>query len=207
MARLFALRGVALVALLLLVAAEPATREAPLQPGDLVRVTVNQLAGPNVPSDFLERVDADVWIALPLVGKLKVGKLSPAEAACAVDKIYHEMQLIGAANARIEHVQLNTKPPAPGPFAAGDFAHVQMWDLEGPGIETRLIKEVSADGKLDLPHGVSVKLAGLSDSDAEVAVAKAYHDAELINKLQVCVLRISAEEAKALDEQHKARAK
>src|SRR5688572_8515890 len=96
LSRLLARRGVTLVALLSLVAAEPATREAPLQPGDLVRVTVNQLAGPNVPSDFLERVDADGWIALPLVGKLKVGKLSRAEAARAVER----PRRLGGGNAR-----------------------------------------------------------------------------------------------------------
>lgn len=185
--------------LLCLIGAEPTTQDGRIEPNSLLRVTVKDWTGPGASSEFLRRVDPDGCITLPWVGKVEVGRLTAAEAARAVDQIYFEKNLIEAANSSVARIQIGVKAALkPGPFEKGDYVHIQMWDLQGPGIETRLIEQVGDNGSVELPQNVKVKLLSLSDAQAEEAIAAAYRDAQLIARLQICVLRVSPQEAKVL---------
>ncbi len=153
--------------------------------------------GPGVKTEFLRRVDSDGYITLPWVGKLEVGGCTNADAARAVDQVYFEKNLIHASNATVERIQIASDGKLePGPFQKGDFVHIQMWELQGTGVETRLVMQIGNDGVLELPHKITVKAPGLSEAELEEAIAVAYR--ELIARLQICVLRVSPEEAKVL---------
>jgi hypothetical protein len=58
---------------------------------------------------------------------------------------------------------------------------------------------MGADGVVELPMKIKVKLPGLADASADEAIAKAYHDASIIANAQLFVLRLSPAEAKTLE--------
>ena len=76
----------------------------------------------------------------------------------------------------------------------GDVLEVVISDLTGPGVQTIKKAIVSApDGTIAMPLiSKGIKLAGLTDVEAQLAIAKAYRDAQIISNAQVSVSRIEA---------------
>lgn len=76
----------------------------------------------------------------------------------------------------------------------GDKLRIIFFDVEGPSVKT--VREVQVDrgGNILLPpDGMPVRAAGRTARELEIAIRKAYGDANLIQNLEVRVERIPSE--------------
>jgi protein involved in polysaccharide export with SLBB domain len=72
----------------------------------------------------------------------------------------------------------------------GDLVVVRVWDLVAPNVETARTTRVGKDGQVTPPSLGGVKVAGLLEKDAEIAIAKAYAEAQMIQRANVSVERV-----------------
>ncbi len=79
------------------------------------------------------------------------------------------------------------------PLAAGDHLLVKVWDLSVQGKADEFERVVPEDGtiNLDPAERIKVKVLGLSEAEAELAVQKAYRDAKLIQQANVECRRLA----------------
>jgi protein involved in polysaccharide export with SLBB domain/beta-lactamase regulating signal transducer with metallopeptidase domain len=93
------------------------------------------------------------------------------------------------ANVRAEDLVVSTEEYTIG---VGDLVQVSIMDLTANGVETVKSERVSEKGEIPLPYLGRVKAAGLSASEFEKAVAKAYSDKHLIHNPQVSASVVEA---------------
>jgi protein involved in polysaccharide export with SLBB domain len=164
----------------------------PIARGDLLSVTVYDLAGPGARSEFKARVGADGTVGLPLIGTVTVDDLSEAKAVDAIVKALRDNNV--AASAMVSVLRLESADRASvklGPVAPGEVLRVTLMDLAGPGVETVKTVKVAANGQIAMPLAGAIKVDGLTEADAARAIAKAYADKHLISGAQVTVLKVN----------------
>jgi protein involved in polysaccharide export with SLBB domain len=75
-----------------------------------------------------------------------------------------------------------------GRIGLGDLVDVSVNDLVGLGVETSVEKRVAdPQGTVNLPLIGDIKVAGLTDSEAQRPIADAYRDGDIISNAQIFV--------------------
>jgi protein involved in polysaccharide export with SLBB domain len=165
----------------------------PIEPNDLLRITVVGLAQPNGPLALDRRVDAEGQISLPHLGTITVAEHTPEHLGEVVNRAYREQEILSDAQARAKLVEPADRATVKsGPINLGDVLLVRTWDLVGPQIELPLVLVVSEKGEIELPLVGSLVAKGQTEAALEARIVKLYHDKGIINKLPVCVLRTHA---------------
>lgn len=82
--------------------------------------------------------------------------------------------------------------PAEGDYAlsTGDLIAVTITDLVAQGVESLKQVRVTDTGNISLPYINQIKVAGLTEAQAEEAISRAYRDAQIIQNAQVSVVTI-----------------
>jgi protein involved in polysaccharide export with SLBB domain len=164
---------------------------------DLLRVAIGEPSGAALQSEKRVRVDEDGTVRLPYVGAQKVAGLTTAAAEAALAKAYRDAQISPQMLVDVRRVEVGSRvPAAPGPIAAGDLVAVTVNDLLGPASETELPVRVGADGRVSLPAVGLLKIGGLTEGQAEEAVAKEYNAKQVIRHPVVAV-RVAEPAARA----------
>lgn len=83
----------------------------PVTPGEVLRISITELAGPGVESVKMVKVAENGQIAMPLAGAIKLDGLSEAEAARAIAKTYRDQHLISSAQVTV--LKVNGAAPLP----------------------------------------------------------------------------------------------
>jgi protein involved in polysaccharide export with SLBB domain len=181
-------------------AAEANVKPGPVANGDLLDVTIWELAGPATPTRLDVRVDDDGRAAFPYVGPTKLAGLSEAAAAEAVVKRYREAHLIQNPILSLSRARsADASDVKRGPVARGDVLRVSVWELNGPGVETRKVVKVDDEGKVTLPL-IDVKVEGLREADVPAAIAKAYREQNLIAHAMVAALKVNGDAPLAVED-------
>lgn len=95
----------------------------------------------------------------------------------------------------------NAEPPTAAdliPFdgdyslTTGDLIAVTITDLVAQGVESLKQVRVTDTGNISLPYINQIRVAGLTEAQAEEAISRAYRDAQIIQNAQVSVVTIEA---------------
>ena len=163
-----------------------------VEPGDLLILTVPDLVAPGAEYIKPLRVDPAGAVALPVVKEpLKVQGLTLAEVETAAAKALVDAGAVPGPLVWVDRMESGRAATVkPGPIAPDDVVRVSVVGLLGPGVEQVRNLHVSEAGNVGLPFLGQTKLAGLSESDAEAAVLRAYRDTGVIEHTLVSVLRV-----------------
>jgi protein involved in polysaccharide export with SLBB domain len=181
-------------------AIRPSTRPGTLEPGDLVELSVADLTGAgSIQAKFL-RVDKDGMLSPMLVPAIHVGGLTVAEAEDAIAGGYNKAHLLQRAMVGIRRLQLAPPhDPLIEPIQKLDLLRITVWELRGPASEDVCVVRLAPDGSTRLPFIGKQQLLGLSATQAEQSIAKAFHDNGIIQHAMVSVLRLEPAAAGATD--------
>jgi RNA polymerase sigma factor (sigma-70 family) len=174
----------------------PSPTEEKIQPNDRLRVSVKDLVGLNITTTWRPRVDPVGRISLPLVGQIQVGGVGLSDAEKAIDKAFSDAQIMKNAGTLIvfeergEQISIQS-----GPFQIGDHLRLNIYDLEGLGVEKTILSVVDSHGEITPPLLDSVKVTGLTEFQLEKALVRAYQAAHVLANAGLTVERISAKEA------------
>ena len=170
---------------------------ARLNKGDLVAVTVDDLTGAGVTSEFRAHVGADGELPVPLIGAPKVDGLSQIQAEQAIAREFQNRGVLRDAIVGVRVIEpADASQLKPGPITKGDLLSVVVYELMGPGKRTEFRARVAADGSVGFPLVGAVAVDGLSEAKAADAMAKALHDQNLVASAIVAVQRLeSADQA------------
>jgi len=170
---------------------------AKLNKGDLVAVSVDDLTGPGVTSEFRAHVGADGELPVPLIGAPKVDGLSQIQAERAIAKEFQNRGVVRNAMVGVRVIEpADASKLKPGPIAKGDLLSVVVYELMGPGKRSEFQARVATDGAVGFPLVGTVAVDGLSEAKAADAMAKALHDQNLVASAIVAVRRLeSADQA------------
>jgi protein involved in polysaccharide export with SLBB domain len=168
--------------------------DTPLAAGDWVEYRVAERGGAGLaPIALPARVDGNGNVPMALVGPVTLGGRTVAEAAAETARVYRKAHLVDDPEVSFTVIQPAAQsPPTLGPFAAGDTALVCVLGLVSPNSITNVHAQLAADGTIELPLAGSIKLAGLSESQAIDAVQKRYADQRVIDRAPVGVVRTAA---------------
>ncbi len=169
----------------------PTLHSGVLAIGDRLQLSIVDLVGPSKPSSFTPLIDPDGKIGMPLVQPIPVAGLSPADAEAAVRKAYSDVNLIANANVTISVLEPATAATTSlAPIKAGAAITVRIWDLDGPGLETKMELAVNDQWAIAMPRVNDIQVSGMTERDAAVAIQKAYRDAKLISNPEVEVVHL-----------------
>jgi protein involved in polysaccharide export with SLBB domain len=175
-------------------AAQSDAKADAIQAGDLLHIYIPDLTGPGRLTHKPMRVDESGIVSLPYVGTMRLSGLSLREAESAIDESYNRFGLQGRGKVSLDREESGRQPSIkPGAIAAGDVVRVQVLDLLGQGVWTTLLLHVSPAGEIGLVHLGQLRVAGLTELQAEKAIAEAYAQADILRNPQVNVLRIAPE--------------
>lgn len=184
-----------------------AVDERPIETGDIIHVSVKDLADVNVRTELNRRVDEHGIVTIPGMRpattsghlEIQMAGRSLEEAVDVINETYRTAELLQNAEARVTIVARSASVKVqPGPARVGDALEIYLWGLEGPNAESRLNRVVDKEGKIELPRIKPLVVKGLTESQIEDAITKAYHDANLIATMMVAVMRIDPREASTL---------
>ena len=163
-----------------------------VQPGDLLLVTVHDMIQRGSPTDFDVRVDDEGKISLPLVRRISVQDLSFADAAKAIAKQFEDKGYLKKAKVEVRRTdEPAEKKIKPAPIAVGETVKIRIWDLRKLGQSADFEPGIMDDGTVDLPVVGKFKLAGLTEFEAEDAVARQCATRGLLKDAMVTVRRIA----------------
>lgn len=166
---------------------DPKPTDRSIEPGDHLRVSIGDLVGPNQIAGFNKVVDQEGRLHMPMVGAVKVASLSFAEAQRAITTAYRDANLIREADNEVVRQQTSGQWISHSPLRPNDWLLLRIWDLYAPTVESRVKVRVSPEGTIALPLVRPVKVGGMQDYEAELAIAKAYKTANLIQNAIVAL--------------------
>jgi protein involved in polysaccharide export with SLBB domain len=177
----------------------PTSYPATTQPGrilvgDLLAVEVSDLTGPGSALVVPKEVAADGTISMPYMSKpLAVAGMTDGQAQQAVTEQYRVENIIQRAPVNVRRLRVaGTGGAPPGPIAPYDLVRISISDLAGPAYVTALVARADGDGMVNLPYIGPRKIAGLTDQQAEAAIAKTYRSENIVQHAWVSVLRLEA---------------
>jgi protein involved in polysaccharide export with SLBB domain len=109
-----------------------------------------------------------------------------------VDRLTTTIEEEGGMFANAEPPVASDLVPPEGDYAIspGDLLAVTITDLVAQGVETLQQRRVTDSGNISLPYVGTLRIAGLTEAQAEEAVRSAYRDAQIIQNAQVSVITI-----------------
>lgn len=174
--------------------AESPARPGLLNPGDVVRVTLFGLYSPGGHDTFELHIAEDGSLPVPLVGPVPVKGLTSDRAAAAVSAAQAKANLQNDAIVVIGIVRSAAETRVkPAVIANGENLRITLFDITGPNDRLEVLAQTADDGTIVLPLVGALKLAGLTEMQADDAVRKAMRDKNIIENATVSVLRLDAE--------------
>lgn len=165
----------------------------PLEPGDLVELTIASLFGPGADSTHLYRIERDGQIALPYVGLVHAGGLDERGLEAAAGKAYRDANLIQHAAVAALKIQPAAKATVKaGPIETGDLLQIAMSFPPLAPEEVSFAVRVGADGRAPIPLAGAMKLAGSTAADVAVEIVKARTQLDPKSHEPVWVLKIES---------------
>ena len=166
----------------------PTTHPGCFDPGDLLEVRVNGLDEPGAVTGMAARVQADGTISLPLLnGPVPVVYLDRAAAGKRIGVAYREANVLSHAEVDVRRLAVAGASVA-GPIGNYDLVRCEVQQLEANGRPSASVGRVDDRGLLSVPLLAPVAVAGLTETRAAAAVAKAYREANVLSQAQVSVL-------------------
>ena len=175
-------------------------KERVVKAEDSLAITVFDLEGPGRKTEVKVEPDKDGKVSLPhLKSPVTAKGLTAGKLKDAIVKAYRDENLIAQANVLVDFFDEvdPTKKPAAGtdkeankkrPIKAADRVNVTISDLAGPGIKTAVNLKPDGRGDVSLPYlRKPVAAEGLTCSQLETAIVRAYRDANLVHNAQVSV--------------------
>ncbi|HEX8340711.1 MAG TPA: polysaccharide biosynthesis/export family protein [Tepidisphaeraceae bacterium] len=169
----------------------PATQPAGVvRPGGAIEVTLHDVQGPGVATTLRQRVDFRGAVVLPFAGRVVVNGVTTDRAAVAVAEALVRQ---GVMRSPVVTVALFEPPgqPFPDVIAAGEKLHVTLFDLTGPGTRLVVHAQVGDDGTIAVPLAGPVDVEGMTEADAGAAIAKAYREKNVIDRMTLSIFRSS----------------
>jgi protein involved in polysaccharide export with SLBB domain len=167
-----------------------------LTKGDLVAVTVDDLTGPGVTSEFRSHVGAEGEVAMPMLGGVKLDGMTEGQAEKAIAKAYLDRSLIQNAVVGVRVVEPAAQAKVkPGPIGKGDLLSLAVYDLAGPGVRSEFQARVGTDGQVGFPYVGGVPVDGLSEAKSAEAIAKALREKGISAGAVVAVYRAQSADA------------
>jgi protein involved in polysaccharide export with SLBB domain len=171
----------------------PTTRPGIIQPGDWLRLSVDDLLAQNKTAVVISRVNADGTVDFPMVGFIAVAGMNDSEAQLQAVKAYKAATIIPDAKITVRRIYLGRPgDPAPGPVHPFDLVRIDVMDLQSAGLNSTTIGRVSSDGRIGPPQLGSIKVADLTDAAAAMVISKAYKNAQIIPNAYVKVTTLEA---------------
>lgn len=171
----------------------PAAERLRIAPGDRLCIGVAGLDPADVETLKTVRVAADGGVGLYFVGVLKIGGLTYEEAERTIAKAYTEGHLVQGPSVTVNWLAPPKAVRADDKLAAGDRISLKVFDLHPNAVAGRLLT-INRAGTAGIPYLGQVTLAGLSDAEAESAIAKQYSERGLIHNPRISVFHLSPEE-------------
>jgi protein involved in polysaccharide export with SLBB domain len=175
-------------------------KERTVQVGEPLAVTVFDLEGPGRKTEVKVEPDGKGQVALPYLKKPVEAKgLTAGKLKDAIVKAYRDENLIAEAAVLVQFwdeveppagaAAARKKPAEKGsPIQGDDRLAISISDLAGPGVRTDVTLKPDHRGDVSLPYlKKPVAAKGLTCSQLEAAVARAYRDEKLLDKAQVSV--------------------
>lgn len=165
----------------------------PVGAGDLISVTIYDLVGPGKGATFPVRVDGDGKASLPHVGQVQVGGRTTDRAASAVSGAYRDAKLIENAVVTVGVLESGSAATVkPGPLNRGDRLRITIYGLVAQLQQpTTVLAMIGDDGSIELPVAGELKLAGLTEAEADKAIATLYRERGAVQGAIVSVLRLA----------------
>jgi protein involved in polysaccharide export with SLBB domain len=170
----------------------PTTQPGHILVGDLLGVGITDLQSAGVTVLIPKQVDDDGTISLPLLTKpVMVAGLTDWLADQAIARRYNAERVIENANINVTRLRIaGTGGPPPGPIGEYDLVRIAIWDVEGPSTLSVRVERIGGDGMVTLPYAGQMKIADLTDQQAESAIVKILNDGAFVRNGLVSVLRI-----------------
>jgi protein involved in polysaccharide export with SLBB domain len=174
-------------------ATQPVNPAGTIAPGDLIEVFVADLLGPGKVTPLLVRADEAGRVSLPMVGAVDLNGQTTDAAGTVLSKAYQSKQVIanGIVTVAIRERGVDSAVK-PGPAGPGDTFQISIGELTGPGSVTTLHAQIAPDGTIELPLAGKLKVAGLTDAEIDVAVAKRYKEKSIVANAIISTLRTSS---------------
>jgi protein involved in polysaccharide export with SLBB domain len=120
-------------------------------------------------------------------------KVLPVQILDSIDPTIEETnaEFLGAADPTADDANLVVEDYKLSP---NDLIRITISDLEGPGVQTLLEKRVSETGKISLPYVQQIRVGGISESQLEDQIVKAYgpEGVNIIQRANVSVTLVEA---------------
>ncbi|HYE18364.1 MAG TPA: polysaccharide biosynthesis/export family protein [Tepidisphaeraceae bacterium] len=161
----------------------------PIARGDVLSVTIGELLGAGTETELRPRVGSDGVATLPYVGAVKVFGLTEAKAEAAVAKALADAGVIRTPQVTLWRVAGGGAAAAP--LAPGDVYDVNVAGLKKVGVAHVKRVRVGAGGEIGVPYVGPVKIGGLEEGPASLAIAKALRDNRIIEQPVVWLTPVS----------------
>jgi protein involved in polysaccharide export with SLBB domain len=168
----------------------PTTHPGCFDPGDLLEISVGGIsAEPGSVTSTPARVAVDGTVKAMLIAPVPVAYVDRAEAARRLADAYRQANIISHAAVDVRRLEVaGTGSSTPGPIGNFDLLRCSVDGLAAIGQSRVSIDRVDGHGMVSVPLLSPVKVAGLSETEADRAIADAYRNANVINSAQVSVL-------------------
>jgi protein involved in polysaccharide export with SLBB domain len=115
--------------------------------------------------------------------------MTTAQAEEAIARAYRDAKVIEHAQVDVRRIEAGSRvaTPTAGRLAGGDLVAVTVDDLTGPGATAEFRSHVGANGDVVIPVVGALKLEGLTEAQAEQAVAKEFQTRGVIRDAVVGV--------------------
>ena len=155
-------------------AERPSVTLGPIQPGDLLQITLPGVLVPGDDDPLLLRVADDGTVGLPIVGGTKLAGASELDAQELIQKAYSQAGLVERVQTTVLRVESADRSSARGgALRPGDLVHVVVTDYPDPQVRTVKLARIDGDGRITVPGAGSIKLMGLSETEAQAAIMRA----------------------------------
>jgi protein involved in polysaccharide export with SLBB domain len=177
----------------------PTTQPGRIVVGDLIEIELPDLGAPGKSLVVPKQVGTDGTISLPYSSKpLPVNSKTNGEIERAITAEYEAQGVSRQAQAHVRRLRVaGTGGATPGLIAPYDLLRIGISELTGPSSTTILIGRVGGDGTVNVPFTGPQKIGGMTDQQAEKAIAAGYRNAHVIQNAIVTVLRLEAAPAGA----------
>jgi protein involved in polysaccharide export with SLBB domain len=168
------------------------TSDDPLvAPGDLLLVVTDFDIPNHTADEYLLRVDEDGMICLWMVNRVRVAGHKVSDLRRVIGQAYRDEMVEGTIRPEVWRVEIADNASVKlARILPGDNLMINMWGLESPAGKTTDYRHVDASGMVKLTEVGDVRLVGLTESEAVLAIRDAARERGVAQDLQSTVRRI-----------------
>jgi protein involved in polysaccharide export with SLBB domain len=165
--------------------------DARVAPGDLLLI-VTDLDVPNHTSDeFILRVDENGEISLPWIGAVWIAGREVSDLRRFIAQSYRDEGVEGSIDPEVWRIETADRASVKlGRIAPGDDLLINLWGVESPNGKTTNFRHVDDDGQVNVTEVGSVRVVGLTETQAMRAIHDAARERSVTQDLKLTVRRI-----------------